>query len=35
MYLMWFADYLQGRKDKKTCQVCNYIAKNENALNNI
>ena len=33
MYLMRLADYLQGRKDKKTCTVCNYIAKNENALN--
>ena len=34
MYLMRLADYLQGRKDKKTCRLCNYIAKNENALNN-
>lgn len=33
MYLMRLADYLQGRKDKKTCRICNYIAKNENSLN--
>ena len=32
MYLMRLADYLQGRKDKKTCRICNYIAKNETAL---
>jgi hypothetical protein len=32
MYLMRLADYLQGPKGKKTCRICNYIAKNENAL---
>jgi len=32
MYLMRLADYLQGDKDKKTCRICNYIAKNETAL---
>ena len=32
MYLMRLADYLQGHKDKKTCRICNYIAKNETAL---
>ena len=26
---MRLVDYLQGRKDKKTCRICNYIAKNE------
>ena len=34
VYLMRLADYLQGRKDKKTSRECNYIAKNENALTN-
>jgi hypothetical protein len=34
MYLMRLADYLQGDKDKKTCRICNYIAKNEIALTN-
>ena len=34
MYLMRLADYLQGRKDKKTCRICNYIAKNESTLTN-
>ena len=33
MYLMRLADYLQGGKDKKTCRICNYIAKNEKSLN--
>jgi hypothetical protein len=33
MYLMRLADYLQGRKYKKTCRICNYIAKNEKSLN--
>lgn len=32
MYLMRLADYIQGRKDKKTCTLCNYVAKNENDL---
>ncbi len=30
MYLMRLADYLQGRKAKKTCRICNYIAKMKN-----
>jgi hypothetical protein len=34
MYLMRLADYLQGHKDKKTCRICNYIAKNKTALSN-
>ena len=29
IYLMRLVDYLQGRKDKKTCRICNYTAKNE------
>lgn len=29
IYLMRLVDYLQGRKDKKTCSICNYTAKNE------
>jgi hypothetical protein len=33
MHLKRFADYLQGRKDKKTYGICNYIAKNEKSLN--
>jgi hypothetical protein len=33
MYLMRLVDYLQGRKDNKTCRICNYIAKNEKSLN--
>ena len=33
MYLMRLADHLQGRKDKRTCRICNYIAKNEKSLN--
>ncbi len=28
IYLMHFVDYLKGRKDKKKCNICNYIAKN-------
>ena len=32
IYLMHFVDYLQGRKDKKTCNICNYIAKDEKEL---
>lgn len=32
IYLMHLVDYLQGRKDKKTCEICNYIAGNEGAL---
>ncbi len=34
IYLMRLADYLQGRKDKRTCKFCNYVAKNEKELNN-
>jgi hypothetical protein len=30
--LMNLADYLQGRKDKRTCIMCNYVAKNEKEL---
>lgn len=33
IYLMRIADYLKGRKDKKTCRICNYIAKDEKILN--
>ncbi len=29
VYLMRLFDYLQRLKDKKTCRICNYIAKNE------
>ena len=32
IYLMHLVDYLQGRKDKKTCKMCNYIARNERQL---
>ncbi len=34
IYLMRLADYLKGRKDKRTCNFCNYVAKNEKELNN-
>ncbi len=34
IYLMHWADYLQGRKDKRICNFCNYVAKNEKELNN-
>lgn len=30
--LMRLADYLSGRKDNKTCKVCNYQAKDESEL---
>ena len=30
--LMHLADYMQGRKDKRTCALCNYVAKNEKEL---
>ena len=33
IYLMRLADYLQGRKDKRTCTKCNFVAKNESELN--
>ena len=33
IYLMRLADHLQMRKDKRTCRICNYVAKNENAIN--
>ena len=33
IFLMRLADYMQIRKDKRTCTICNYVAKNENALN--
>jgi hypothetical protein len=32
IYLMHLVDYLQGRKDKKTRKICNYIARNEGQL---
>ena len=32
MLLMRLADYMQIRKDKRTCKICNLVAKNENAL---
>ena len=32
IYLMRLVDYLQGRKDKKLCRICNYTAKNEMEL---
>ena len=32
IYLMHLVDYLQGRKDKKTCKICNYLARNERQL---
>ena len=31
--LMHLADYIQGCKDKRTCIMCNYVAKNEKELN--
>lgn len=33
IYLMRLVDYLQGRKDKRTCKKCNFLAKNERELN--
>ena len=32
IYLMHLVDYLQGRKDKKTCKICNYVSRNEGQL---
>jgi hypothetical protein len=32
MYLMRLADYLQGRKDKRTCHICNKVLKNRKEL---
>lgn len=32
--LMHLADYFQGRKDKRTCTLCDHIAKNEKELEN-
>ncbi len=34
IYLMRLVDYLQGRKDKRTCEKCKFLAKNANDLNN-
>lgn len=34
MLLMRIADYIQGRKDKKTCALCNYVARDETELKN-
>jgi hypothetical protein len=31
---MRLVDYSQGRKDKRTCKKCNFLAKNENDPNN-
>jgi hypothetical protein len=31
--LMRLVDHLQGQKDKRTCRICNYRAKNERELN--
>jgi hypothetical protein len=33
IFLMRLADYMQIRKDNRTCRICYYVAKNENALN--
>jgi hypothetical protein len=30
--LMHLADYFHGRKDNKTCKICNYLAKDEAEL---
>lgn len=32
MLLMRLADYIQQRKDKKTCMFCNYVAESEKEL---
>jgi hypothetical protein len=32
MLLMRLADYIQQRKDKKTCMFCNYAAQSEKEL---
>ena len=32
MLLMHLADYIQQRKDKKTCTFCSYVAKSEKEL---
>lgn len=34
MLLMRLADVIQGRKDKKTCTLCKYVAKDETELDN-
>jgi len=32
MLLIRLADYIQGRKDKRTCTLCSYVATNEKDL---
>ena len=32
IYLMRLADYIQGRKDRMTCRICNKVLKNEAEL---
>lgn len=32
--LMHLADYFQGRKDKRTCKLCDYVTKDEKDLDN-
>lgn len=34
MLLMRLSDYMQERKDRKSCTMCNYVAKNEKELDN-
>lgn len=32
IYLMQLADYIQGRKDRTTCRICNKVLKNGEEL---
>ena len=32
MLLIRLADYIQGRKDKRTCTLCSYVVTNEKDL---
>jgi hypothetical protein len=32
IYLMHLVDYIQSQKDKKTCKICNYIARKKDSL---
>lgn len=32
--LMHLADYLHGRKDDKSCKICNFVAKDKAELEN-
>ncbi len=34
MLLMHLSDYLNRRKDNKTCKICNFVAKDEVELDN-